>query len=91
MWFYIRNPVEAPFSAFTGGRPEKQDSWSWGCSRREKKVEIIKAKLQKLVRHGLDGVRVFHTLYHCRVAPLVERARLMRKYGGPSDPHRASP
>ena len=22
-WFYIRNPVEASFPAFTGGRPEK--------------------------------------------------------------------
>ena len=22
-WFYIRNPAEAPFPAFTGGRPEK--------------------------------------------------------------------
>ena len=25
-WFYIRNPAEAPFLAFTGGRPEKQKS-----------------------------------------------------------------
>ena len=45
-WFYIRNPTEAPFLAFTGGRPEKQDSWSWGYSRWEKKkVEIIKEEL----------------------------------------------
>jgi len=45
-WFYIRNLVEAPFSAFTGGRPERRDSWSWGPSRREKKnVEIIEAEL----------------------------------------------
>ena len=45
-WFYIRNPVEAPFPAFIGGRPEKRDSWSWGPSRREKKkVEIIKEEL----------------------------------------------
>ena len=28
-WFYIRNPAEAPFPAFTGGRPQKQKSWSW--------------------------------------------------------------
>ena len=25
-WFYIRNPVEAPFSSFTGRRPERRDS-----------------------------------------------------------------
>jgi len=43
------------------------------------------------VRLGLDGVRVFHTLYRRRVAPLAERARLMWKYGGPTDPDRASP
>ena len=56
-WFYIRNPVEAPFSVFTGGRPERWDSWSWGPSYWEKKkVEIIEVELQKLVRHGLDGV-----------------------------------
>ena len=90
-WFYIRNPMEAPFSAFTGGRLEKQDSWSWGCARKEKKkVEVIEEELRKLVRRGLDGVRVFHTLYHRRVAPLVERARPMWKYDGPSDPDHAS-
>ena len=45
-WFYIRNPVELPFLAFTSGRPEKRDSWSWGPSRREKKkVEIIEEEL----------------------------------------------
>ena len=53
------------FPAFTGGRLEKQDSWSWGCAHKEKhKVGVIEEELQKLVKHGLDGVRVFHTLYH---------------------------
>ena len=33
-WFYIRNPVEAPFLPFTGGRPEKLESWSWGPASR---------------------------------------------------------
>ena len=66
--------MEAPFPVFTGGRPERQDSWSWDPSRREKKkVEIIEAELQKLVRCGLDGMRVFHTLFRHRVAPLVQR------------------
>ena len=29
-WFYIRNPVEAPFPSFTGRRPERRESWLWG-------------------------------------------------------------
>ena len=45
-WFYTRNPVEAPLPAFTGGRSEKRDSWSWGPSHWEKKkVEIIEKEL----------------------------------------------
>ena len=91
-WFYIRNPVEAPFLAFTSWRPEKQDSWSWGCAKKEKhKVGVIEEELQKLVRHRLDRVRVFHTLYRHRVAPLAERAQPMWRYGSPSDPDHASP
>ena len=66
--------MDAPFLAFTGGRLERRDSWSWGPSRREKKVEIIEVKLQKLMRRGLDGARVFHTLYRRWVAPLAERS-----------------
>jgi len=31
-----------------------------------------------------------HTLYHHRVALLVERAWPMWRYGGPSDPNRVS-
>ena len=59
--------MEAPFLAFTGGRPEKEDSWSWGCAHKEKKkVEVIEEELREIVRHGLDGVRVFHTLYRRR-------------------------
>ena len=74
-WFYIRNPSEAPFPSFTGRRPEKQDSWSWGCAYKEKhNVGVIEEELRKLVRRSLDGVRVFHTLYRRRVSPLAERS-----------------
>ena len=90
-WFYIRNPVDAPFLAFTGGRLERRDSWSWGPSRREKKVEIIEEELQKLVRRGLDGVRVFHTFFRHWVTPLAKRTRSMWMYTGPMDPNRVSP
>ena len=48
-------------------------------------------ELQKLVRRGLDGVRVFHTLFRRWVASLAERTRPMWKYNGPMDPDRASP
>ena len=37
------------------------------------------------------GMRVFHTLYHRRVALLAERAQPMWKYSGASDPNRVSP
>ena len=91
-WFYIRNSAAVPFLAFTGGRPEKQDSWSWVCAHKEKKkVEVIKEELRKIIRHGLHGVRVFHTLYRRRVAPLAERTRPMWMYSGPSDLDHASP
>ena len=54
-------------------------------------MEAIEEELRKLVRGGLDRVRVFHTLYRRRVAPLVERTHPMWTYGGRSDPDRASP
>ena len=47
-------------------------------------------ELQKLVQHGLDGVRVFHTFLHHRVTPLEERRRPMWAYSGPTDPDRTS-
>ena len=88
-WFYIRNPAGALFPAFTGRRPVKQKSWSWGCAHTERhKVEVIEEELQKLVRDSLDGVQVFHTLYHHWVAPLAERTHPMWKYDGRSDPDR---
>ena len=84
--------MEALFPVFTDKRLEKQESWSWGCAHKErKKVEVIEEELRKLVRRGLNRVRVFHTLYHRRVAPLVERTRPMWMYSGPLDPDRASP
>ena len=43
-------------------------------------------ELQKLVQHGLDGVRVFHTFLHHRVTPLAGRRRPMWMYSGPTDP-----
>ena len=50
----------------------------------------MEEELWKLVRQGLDRVRVFHTLYHHWVAPLAERAWPMWKYGGLMDLDRAS-
>ena len=52
---------------------------------------VIEEELWKLIRGGLDGVRVFYTLYRRRVAPLAERTHPMWTYSGRSDPDRASP
>ena len=82
--------MEAPFSSFTGRRAKRWDSWSWGPSSRQNKLEVIGAELQKLVQQGLDGVWVFHTFFQCRVAPLAERTWSMRMYNSPIDPDHAS-
>ena len=84
--------METPFPTFTDRRLEKRESWSWGPSRREKKkVEVIEEELWKLVWRGLDGVRVFHTLYKRRVASLAERTWPMWKYNSPTDLDHTSP
>ena len=51
---------------------------------------VIEEELRKLVKCGLDRVRVFHTLYRHRVAPLAERTRPMWLYSGPSNSDPAS-
>ena len=43
--FYIRNPAEVPFLPFTGRRPKRWDSWSWGPSSWPNKLEVIEAEL----------------------------------------------
>ena len=40
------------------------------------------------MKSGLNGVRVFHTLYRRRVVPLAERVRPMWMYDGLSNPDR---
>ena len=42
------------------------------------------------MKSGLNRVRVFHTLYHRRVMPLVDRARPMWVYDGLLDPDHTS-
>ena len=51
---------------------------------------VIEEELRKLVKRGLNGVRVFHTLYHRWVMPLAERTWPTWLYSGSSDPDRAS-
>ena len=43
--FYIRNLVEAPFPMFTRKRLERRESWSWGPTGRQNKLEVIKMEL----------------------------------------------
>jgi len=40
--------------------------------------------------YSLDGIQVFHTIFYCRVAPLVEQTWPMWMYNGPMDPDRTS-
>ena len=75
-WFYIWNPSrrEEAFPAFTRSAPEKQDSWIWGASWSKKNnVGVIEEVLQGLVAHGLDGARVFATIFLRRVRVLSAR------------------
>ena len=44
-WFYIRNLAEAPFPTFTGERPERRESWSWGPAGWQNKLEVIEMEL----------------------------------------------
>ena len=37
------------------------------------------------MQQGLDGLRVFHTFFHCRVTPLAERTRPMWMYTDPTN------
>ena len=41
--------MEAPFPPFTGRRPERRESWSWGPSSRQNKLGIIETELHKLL------------------------------------------
>ena len=79
-----------PFPTFTRERPERRESWSWGPSSQQNKLEVIEVELQKLVQHGVDGLRVFHTFFHHRVTPLAERRRPMWAYFSPTDPNHTS-
>ena len=72
-------------------RPERRESWSWGPTGRQNKLEVIETELQRLVQHGLDELQVFHTFFRRWVTPLAKRTRSMWEYSGPMDPDRASP
>ena len=79
--FYIRNPSrrEEAFPAFTRSAPKKQDSWIWGASWSEKNnVGVIEEVLQGLVARGLDGARVFATIF----LPWVRILSARRATGG---------
>ena len=72
-WFYIRNPSsrEQVFPVFIRNAPEKQDSWTWGAAQRRKNhVEMIDEVLKGLVARGLDGARVFATIFLRKVRVL---------------------
>ena len=56
---------------FTRNAPEKQESWTWGASRRQKnRLEMIEEMLKGLVARGQDGARVFSTIFRRKVRVL---------------------
>ncbi|RLN24611.1 hypothetical protein C2845_PM07G12860 [Panicum miliaceum] len=61
-----------------------------GTSTPEKAfVKALEGVLRnRVVKEGLEGLRLFHTVRKRRVTPLAERKRLMWLYSGPSDPDR---
>ncbi|RLN34933.1 orf3 [Panicum miliaceum] len=82
-WFYIRNPPEAPFPEFHGGRP--------GMLTTEK---TLVAALKEVIRESVvdawnNGATVFFTMCERRMTPLSERRKSMWLYSGPSDPDRS--
>ncbi|RLM69727.1 orf3 [Panicum miliaceum] len=90
-WFYIRNPPEASFPEFHGGRPMRDLSWTWGTQTPEKTlVAAIKDVIwERVVEAGLNGVTLFFTMRERLVMPLAERRKSLLLYSGPSDPDRA--
>ncbi|RLN12923.1 hypothetical protein C2845_PM09G12570 [Panicum miliaceum] len=90
-WFYIRNPSEAPFPEFHGGRPVRELSWTWGTPTSEKFLarEIKEVIRKHVVEAGLNGATLFFTMREWRVMPLAERRMPLWLYSGPSDLDRA--
>jgi hypothetical protein len=55
------------------------------------RMEILKKALWKSVTEdGLDGVRLFGTMFSCRIVPLAVRLTKMWEYTGLIDPNRVS-
>ncbi|RLM54761.1 hypothetical protein C2845_PM10G12180 [Panicum miliaceum] len=88
-----RKELEAPFPAFTGARPVKPNSWTWGppTSEKGRMAFLERALWKRVTEEGLDRVRLFSTIRARRVIPLAVRTTKMWEYTGPSDPDRVSP
>ena len=66
---------------YTRNAPEKRESWTWGASRRQKNhVEVIEEVLKGLVARGLDGARVFDTIFLRKVSVLSALREKMWDY-----------
>jgi hypothetical protein len=77
---------------FTGARPLKKKSWSWGPPTVEKGwVAFLKAALRKCITEGgLSRARLFYTFYPRRVVHLAKRTTRMWEYSGHANPDRVS-
>ncbi|RLN28108.1 hypothetical protein C2845_PM05G19450 [Panicum miliaceum] len=90
-WFYIRNPPEAPFPEFHGGRSVLDLSWTWGTQTPEKTLmEAIEDIIQgRVVEAGLNGATLVYTMHERHVMPLAEWMKPLWLYSGLSDPDQA--
>jgi hypothetical protein len=70
----------------------RKDSWTWGCPTAEKeRMEVLEKALWKHVTEdGLDGVRLFGTMFSRQVVPLAVRLTKMCEYTGLTDLDRVS-
>jgi hypothetical protein len=92
-WFYIKNPEQLWFPAFTGAHPVKKKGCSWGASTAEKRWLVFhEATLRERVTEGgLNGALLFYTFHSRLVIPLAKRSARMWDYSGHVDHDRVLP
>jgi hypothetical protein len=83
-----QEPGREPILVVHGGTPHEEEELD---TAEEERVGFIEAKLKDHVAEGLDGVRLFSTIFSRRVIPLANRMTKMWKYSGHTDPNQVSP
>jgi hypothetical protein len=73
LWFYIRNPYDAPLPLFTGCMFEAASpTCSWGpVDKKKKRLAPLLGAIVNLKRHDLCSISVIGAYHSRRVAPLM--------------------